>query len=191
MVAPPNGRAWPATFIQVDTLYVYGGLTNSGPAKDAYTYDLKAMKWTVLGNVTNAPPARYGASIVALQNRAVLFGGTSGNTYYDDTWQFVVESSCLGKACEDCTKDGTTGCGWCSGNPNDSFKCVAGDSGSSFVAASCQSGGMYTNDIDQCPEAFPSYAIALIVIGGVVLVGIIIFAIMKVRSNKNDYQEIS
>ena len=41
-----------------------------------------------------------------------------------------------------------------------------------------------------CPSnGFPSWAIALIVIGGVVIIGIIVFAVMKMRKS-NEYEEI-
>jgi hypothetical protein len=186
---PPSPRASPVAFIQQqqNMLYVFGGQTAAGAASDAYTYDLNAKVWAPITGLSQAPPARAAAASVGLQNRALMVGGTANGLAYDDTWQFVVQNQCLTLSCETCTQ--TTGCGWCNAN-SAQYQCIAGDS-APYVASTCSSGPTYTADIDQCPEAFPSYAIALIVIGGVVLVGIIIFAIMKVRSSKSDYQEIS
>jgi len=46
-------------------------------------------------------------------------------------------------------------------------------------------------DIYQCPEdGLQSWAIALIVIGGVVVIGIVVFAIMKLRSQRPEYSTI-
>jgi hypothetical protein len=185
----PTPRASAVAFVQGNTLYVFGGLTATGTASDTYTYDLVGKVWTVVTGLSEAPPARAFASSVALQNRALVVGGSAdGGEPYSDTWQFVLQNQCIGLSCEDCTKNGpTAGCGWCNGNTGQ-YRCIAGDT-TPYVPSTCVNS--YTADIDQCPEAFPSYAIALIVIGGVVLVGIIIFAIMKVRSSKSDYQEIS
>jgi len=184
-------RAQAAVFIQQDTLFVFGGLTSLGASSAAYSYDLKNFNWTIL-STASLPAARYASAIVPLTNRAILFAGASSdtNSVYADAWQFVSENQCLGKSCEDCTSPSTTGCGWCSGN-SAGFQCVAGASDASYVASSCSpANGTYTTDTLNCPEPFPSWAIALIVIGAVVLIGIVIFAIMKVRA-KNDYTEIS
>lgn len=182
----PAGRYHSSAFILGDVLYVLGGETSSSGAKDSYSYNLLNHTWTAIANHTGSvPDARSGAATVALVNRAVLFGGNNGGVVYGDTWQFVLEFPCLGLKCDDCTKNVALGCGWCPDG-----QCVAGDANAAFVPKTCTAAG-YTNDLNQCPESFPSYAIALIVIGGVVLVGIIIFAIMKWRSGKSDYQEIS
>jgi hypothetical protein len=183
---PPSQRSSAVVFIQGDILFVFGGETQTGPANDAFQYNLLNKTWS---EVTAAafPSGRSGASAAALLNRAVFFGGSTVNTVLGETWQFVLEYPCQQyTTCEDCTKSTDNGCGWCG-------SCVAGDVNTAFVAGSCTAATTtYTNDIDSCPEKFPSYAIALIVIGGVVLVGIIIFAIMKWRSGKSgDYQEIS
>jgi len=45
--------------------------------------------------------------------------------------------------------------------------------------------------LEHCPELFPSWAIALIVIGGVVIIGVIVFGIMKLRGTKSGYDPVS
>lgn len=189
--APPAGRAYSsAYYLNNDILYVFGGITSNGPVGESLSYNLNSKVWTVI-NATSHPGARQKASVVPLLNRAFFFGGdnTKPLGFWSDAFQLVFEGNCLGKGCEDCTKDGSSGCGWCGGN-DEASRCIAGTSSAAFVASTCTKSDTYTSDIDQCPELFPSYAIALIVIGGVVLVGIIIFACMKIRNNKSDYQEI-
>jgi len=106
------------------------------------------------------------------------------NIYFNDTWQLVIEKECKPLKCDVCVKSG--GCGWCV----DSKICLVGNSSLSELGQ-CGADSTWTVMAIQCPEeGFPSWAIALIVIGGVVLIGIIVFAIMKVRSGRPDYNQI-
>jgi len=181
---PPTPRYGAVAFIQGDILYVFGGESGLGAMNDAHQYDLVKKNWSVIAS--SGPSGRSGASAAVLLNRAVFYGVSSGAQVFNDTWQVVLQFPCQQyTSCVDCTNSGP-GCGWCG-------SCVAGDGSVAFVPSTCTpASSSYTNEIDSCPEAFPSYAIALIVIGGVVLVGIIIFAIMKLRTGKSsDYQEIS
>jgi len=182
----PSGRAYASVFINLDTLFVYGGQTTAGAEKDAYTYDLVNKVWAPLNTTSVHPEARYATSTVGLVNRAFVFGGRNENLFFDEAYQLVAENVCLTRGCEDCT--GTNGCGWCS----TSAKCVAGDTGA-YVGSTCNASSTFITDLDSCPQVFPSYGIALLVIGGVVVVGIIIFAIMKVRGgdDRDGYEKIS
>jgi len=164
------------------TMYVFGGATSSGATRNLYTYDTQAGNWSNITPVAS-PSARQRASITVSGYRLFLFGGTNGMTYYNDTWQLVIEKDCKQLSCLDCVK--SVSCGWCNGN---GF-CLVGNSSLSELGV-C-SGQSYTKSALQCPEeGFPSWAIALIVIGGVVLIGIIVFAIMKVRSGRPEYTRI-
>jgi N-acetylneuraminic acid mutarotase len=182
----PSGRAYASAFINLDTLFVYGGQTTAGAEKDAYTYDLVNKVWAPLNTTSIHPDARYATSTVGLVNRAFVFGGKNLNMYFDEAYQLVAENVCLTRGCEDCT--GTSGCGWCS----TSAKCIAGDT-AAYVVSTCNVSSPFITDLDSCPQVFPSYGIALLVIGGVVVVGIIIFAIMKVRGgdDRDGYEKIS
>jgi hypothetical protein len=183
---PPSGRGFASTFINLDTLFVYGGSTAGGAERDAFSYDLVKSAWAVLNTSSVHPDARYSASTVGLVNRNFMFGGRNGNFFFDEAYQLVAENVCLTRGCEDCT--GTNGCGWCAS----SAKCIAGDT-AAYVGSTCNSTSAFITDLDSCPQVFPSYGIALLVIGGVVVVGIIIFAIMKVRGgdDRDGYEKIS
>jgi len=175
-----------AAFIQGNILFVYGGVTSAGVSDEAFAYDLSNFTWTPI-NSSN-PGGRSFSSVAPMVNRAFIIGGRNEeNTYLDDIVQLVLMKPCLGTGCEDCTN--VDGCGWCSA----SSLCLAGGQFSPFMASACNSTDNYINDLDSCPQVFPSYGIALLVIGGVVVVGIIIFAIMKVRSGdeKEGYERIS
>jgi len=185
-------RSYASAFIQMDTLFVSGGISKSGTVfGDAWTYNLvgDTKTWTMVNTTSSLPSPRYQASVIDLQNRGAIIGGQS---HFDDVLgdvvQQVVEKACLPNGCEQCTN--TIGCGYCSQNN----KCIAGTMDIPFVFSSCNVSSNYITDLDSCPQIFPSYGIALLVIGGVVLVGIIIFAIMKVRggvdSDKEGYERI-
>jgi hypothetical protein len=182
----PSGRGYASAFINLDTLFVFGGSTSAGAVKDAFSYDLVNKVWAPLNTTSVHPDARYASSTVSLVNRAFVFGGQNTNIFLDDAFQLVAENVCLNRGCEDCT--GTDGCGWCS----TSAKCIAGDA-AAYVATTCNATSTFITDLDSCPQVFPSYGIALLVIGGVVVVGIIIFAIMKVRGgdDRDGYEKIS
>jgi hypothetical protein len=187
---PPNRKFHTATLISKDRMLIFGGLDMmDNPLGDLWFYDLLKSNWT---NVTIAgPSARFSTATGLYFNRFFDYGGngSAATGALNDTWQLVVQSDCLGLSCEDCTT--STNCGWCNSNMVD-YQCVAGTGANSFIASSCSSTtpGSFTSDILDCPEVgFPSWAIALIVIGGVVLIGITVFAIMKIRE-KPEYQEI-
>jgi len=184
-----------ASVFVIDTgLYVVGG---SPTAVDAmtYMYDLEQKNWSIVSTPDSALPARAKAGVATMVNRVFIVGGeTDTPTYLPDTSQFVLQNKCLGyKTCEDCsTQPANGGCGWCNAN-NDGYKCLAGGVSTPYITASCNLTSSYVSDIDFCPQAFPSYAIALLVIDGVVVIGVIIFAIMKVRSGEKqqEYEKIS
>jgi hypothetical protein len=175
-------RSWASAFIQQDSLIVFGGYSRTlGVHQDAWIYDLVKKTWTMVNTTSTLPTARYQSSVVSLQNRGVIVGGQSHfDDILDDVVQVVVEQACLTRGCEECTN--TDGCGYCIQNG----KCVAGSLNNPFVFSSCNVTTQYITDLDSCPQIFPSYGIALLVIGGVVVVGIIIFAIMKVRGGADD-----
>jgi len=191
---PPRSNA--AVFVLGDYMYVFGGMSSNGAALgDGYVYNLKQFNWTMITPQPKYPNARYGAIAVPLLNRGLLYGGENNGIYFDDINQLVSEVTCFNYGCEDCTTT-ATGCGWCNVNNEAAYRCIAGDANVPFVPSSCNSTNSmdYITDLDFCPQLFPSYAIALLVIGGVVLVGVVIFAIMKVRSGgeeKSGYERIS
>jgi len=164
------------------TFYVFGGASMTSTAtSNLYSYNILSKNWTQI--ILNGPSARQQSSLTVSGNRLFIFGGTDLTNYYNDVWQLVLEKDCKSLKCDDCTK--ASFCGWCTSRT----LCVAGNESTVFISSSCVD-PEYTRKLTLCPEeGFPSWAIALIVIGGVVLIGIIVFAIMKVRS-KSDYSAI-
>jgi len=194
MLAPNVSDA--SVFVIDNTLFVVGGSPQRGLEAQAYMYDLVSRTWSTVNTPDSGLPSRSKATFVSLINRVYFYGGeTDSGTILSDAYQFVLENKCFGyRSCEDCsTLAPNSGCGWCDKN-NDGYRCLAGTASTApYVSASCNDTKSYVTDIDFCPQAFPSYAIALLVIGGVVVVGVIIFAIMKVRSGdgKQEYERIS
>jgi len=184
-----------ASVFVIDTnLYVVGGSPTT-PEAAVYMYDLENFNWTMLSTPDTFLTGRSKAAMATMTNRVFILGGeTDLGSYSGDFSQFVLENKCLGyKSCEDCTtQPANGGCGWCNAN-NDGYRCLAGGLNLPYVVSSCNVTTTYVSDIDFCPQAFPSYAIALLVIGGVVVIGVIIFAIMKVRSGEKqqEYEKIS
>lgn len=70
-------------------IVLFGGQTYNGhigkPLNDTWTWN--GSFWT-RHLVSQAPPARHGASIIyhALYQHVILFGGTNGSTTFNDTW---------------------------------------------------------------------------------------------------------
>jgi hypothetical protein len=71
-------------------IVLFGGSATGGYMCDCLsdTWTFNGVDWTPLGNATNSPPGRYGASMATLGNQIVLFGGNNGYTDLNDTWTF-------------------------------------------------------------------------------------------------------
>jgi len=166
------------------SLYTFGGATPTAYATSLlHRYDLVTSNWTQINS--SGPAPRQRASLVPSGTRLFLFGGTNETYYFNDVWQLILQKDCNSLACEQCSN--STTCGWCKLNS----QCLAGTRNNSFLGSCTTSGTAdWVIRVSMCPETgFPSWGIALIVIGGVVLIGILVFAIMKVRS-KSDYSAI-
>jgi len=132
-------------------------------------------------------------------NQFFYYGGyrmaVPADQYHTDLWLFVDEKFCTSLSdCEVCVN--VYECGWCSNTFSGAPNCVAGNENGPVVqqqwaGASTCNNDILLNQVENCPEEFPSWAIALIVIGGVILVGGIVFGIMKLRSGKPGYEPVS
>ncbi|KAG9409492.1 Kelch domain-containing protein 10 [Aphanomyces cochlioides] len=89
----PDGRAshaWCASTDQTK-LYLFGGSgphwgqTNMGKLLQ---YCLVTHEWSVVPTSGTHPPPGYGQSLVAIDNKLYLFGGTSGHIYVNDMYVF-------------------------------------------------------------------------------------------------------
>jgi len=154
-------------------------------------YDINAnSSTTIMG--TNNLPANSVATING--NRLFVYGGNVGITLSNSLYQIVNEKYCTGiPDCETCV--GVTGCTFCKSAVSASApSCVSGTSTNPFIARTCSNSTAGSSPVismvEYCPEIFPSWAIALIVIGGVILVGGIVFGIMKLRSGKPGYEPV-
>jgi len=191
-VVPPLGLRYHSANIVDKYLYIFGGISgNTLPGishNDTYQYDLTTMEWVKLNISGKGPSPRLDLSSLVQSNRIIFFGGKLPEepVALNDSYQLVLELYCLGKKCVDCVA--AYSCGWCNSN-SDGFQCIAGNSTSYVKQGAC--GRDLSNDIYQCPEeGLPSWAIALIVIGGVVVIGVIVFAIMKMRSQRQEYDPL-
>jgi hypothetical protein len=142
----------------------------------------------------NVPRPRLGPSTVVAGNRLFVFGGestTPPTSYYNEGFQLVNEKYCYSQTeCDSCVS--YDGCSWCF-NPVQSstpYSCVAGNGTKAYLANTCTADSVMKL-LEHCPELFPSWAIALIVIGGVVIIGVIVFGIMKLRGTKSGYDPVS
>jgi hypothetical protein len=93
---PPPARERPGMATLGKQIVLFGG-SNGGSAylDDTWTFDVSGSSgtstwanWT-RKSVSGPPPARDGASMVALGHQVVLFGGQGGGSaYLNDTWTF-------------------------------------------------------------------------------------------------------
>jgi len=185
----PPARFYHSAMINNGLMYIYGGQGANNALNDMWVYNISGNSWTQL-NVSSS--ARTKVATAANANRFFLFGGSDSigtSAVFNDLYQFVVQKDCYNTNCMNCVVTPNANCGWCPDNPANS-QCIAGVGSKPFVAGTCAKVDNFSQDSNDCPEiGFPSWAIALIVIGGVVLIGIVVFAIMKFRE-KNEYQEI-
>ena len=56
-------------------------------------FDLKDQNWTIVEAQGQAPPPGYGQSLCAVQDKLILFGGTSGHVYVNDLYIFDIKTS--------------------------------------------------------------------------------------------------
>eukprot|EP01123_Difflugia_compressa_P000638 TRINITY_DN1074_c0_g1_i1.p1 TRINITY_DN1074_c0_g1~~TRINITY_DN1074_c0_g1_i1.p1 ORF type:complete len:371 (+),score=44.00 TRINITY_DN1074_c0_g1_i1:91-1113(+) len=183
-ITPDSGNLKPlyyhSVFVRNSVMYLVGGETDTFQQSDIiYSYDMINRAWSSVIQIDKF--ARSRALTASVGNRAIVYGGFSANTSLSDSWQFIIEKECSSLLnCTACISSPM--CGWC-----DSSKCVSGNHLTAFDTSTCNSFYIKSN----CPnDEFPSWAIALIVIGGVVLLGIIIFGIMKSRDSNKDYSPI-
>lgn len=72
---------------------VFGGIPAEGAAANDDTYVWTGGAWTLARTGATKPAARHSAAMALLgPTRAVLFGGRSGSTRFDDTWIWNAEN---------------------------------------------------------------------------------------------------
>ncbi len=76
------------------TIFVFGGGGSDGRALgDLWQLDVAALTWSEAQPAGTAPSERYGATLIAdeQRERLLLFGGKGGNSELADTWQLEVQ----------------------------------------------------------------------------------------------------
>ncbi len=67
---------------------LFGGVAGTTLFNDTWAYEPVANTWSELISPASAPAARDGQAMVydAKTNRAILFGGSAGTSFFNDTW---------------------------------------------------------------------------------------------------------
>jgi len=192
--SPRNSTGIPASaghtatlsVLKTDNIYFTGLSTGA-----IVNYDINANSSSTIMGPSNLP-SRTVATISG--NRMFVYGGKVGETTSNSLYQIVNEKYCTGiPDCETCVS--MMGCTFCKSAVSASApSCVSGTSTNPYILRTCSGTNSTTSAVismvEYCPEIFPSWAIALIVIGGVILVGGIVFGIMKLRSGKPGYEPV-
>ncbi|KAB8356412.1 hypothetical protein FH972_023995 [Carpinus fangiana] len=100
----PSGRYGHTLNILGSRIYVFGGQVEGYFFNDLVSFDLNALqqpnnRWEILiqnssdgGPPTGqVPPARTNHTVITHQERLLLFGGTDGNTWFNDVWVYEPE----------------------------------------------------------------------------------------------------
>lgn len=76
----------------VDEMVIFGGRSTHAEYNDIWRLSLATMEWKTDNTSGTAPPVRAEATIIAYQNRFILFGGISYATLlprvYNDIWSY-------------------------------------------------------------------------------------------------------
>ncbi|KAH3743282.1 Kelch-type beta propeller [Pelomyxa schiedti] len=93
----PTIGKFPAMVKEMYNLYLFGGEIGGIPTNDLFHFNFEAQEWTKLfpteeGSRTNAPSPRYGASIIKHWDTLYIFGGSSGDAYFNDIKKFNLNS---------------------------------------------------------------------------------------------------
>jgi len=176
-------------------LLLFGGLNGNKTLDDVWRFDINTSMWEPLQDFNSSVPTarrKMGSSFGG--GRMILFGGED-NEYQlnNELWQLVLNDDCTSAVdCEACVV-GHVGCGWCSPNPT-GFRCVAGASYGSYLGNdSCANitATQWSSEFATCPlDQFPGWIIALVIIGCIVLVGTIIYFVMRRNSKVAGYENI-
>ncbi|XP_039262630.2 attractin-like protein 1 [Styela clava] len=87
-------RASHTSVVIGDTMWIYSGIQfgNLPDNADFYTYNLTSKEWSIVSTVSTSPSQRYGHSMIAFQNKLLIFGGRDVWTdqVKDELWEFNI-----------------------------------------------------------------------------------------------------
>jgi len=201
--SPLNSTGIPPASNHTATLSAYFTESGGNPVNPVFVFFTGIPQYSIAlydyrSNMSSIPKTKSMLAAVDMPLTTIvgaqifIFGGVNQNTsaIMGDLWQFVNEKFCTSvMSCDDCVS--YVGCTFCkSGVGAGAPQCVAGNMTHAYITETCGVNSAIISSIETCPEAFPSWAIALIVIGGVILVGGIVFGIMKLRAVKPGYDPV-
>jgi hypothetical protein len=183
------------TLTKNQSFILFGGVNAAGTVlDDVWRYDLGSLMWTHIGPGQAGeswPPARTYHSSVWGRGRVLFFGGQ--NTQIDflpnnEIWQLILNMDCFTQQiCQDCI--GQDGCGWCQRNAK-THQCVAGSPlTGAYGFNNCAEDDPFVIDTLDCQPLFPGWIISLIIIACIVVLGIIVYFVMRVRNP--EYQQLT
>jgi hypothetical protein len=200
--SPKNSTGIPPSANHTATLSAYQTESAGNSVTEVFVFFTGIPQYPIalfdyMNNVSSVPKTKYIVDSLEMPLTTIagaqlfIFGGKQNTSVIrDELWQFVNERFCTSvSSCDDCV--GYTGCTYCANAVGaNAPQCVAGNNTHAYITETCGVGSMIISSVETCPEAFPSWAIALIVIGGVILVGGIVFGIMKLRAVKPGYDPV-
>ncbi len=94
LIGPPNARSYACMI--ADTAHaraiLFGGWGVGQYLNDVWSFDFSSEVWSLINPSGQAPPVRREATALyhGAQNAMIVFGGTDGNTYYNDVWALTL-----------------------------------------------------------------------------------------------------
>ncbi len=77
-----------------EVIVLHGGYDGSAANSETWIFDCQSSEWRCM-SCTDAPAGRLGQGFVydKFRDRCVMFFGTDGHTYYNDTWEYDFNSN--------------------------------------------------------------------------------------------------
>lgn len=85
----PTGRLFATiTALRNGKVVIFGGSTNFGEVNEIWVFDIVERSWKLLNTPSPQPPARQAHTAIYIPQKdwMIIFGGSSGNTMYNDVW---------------------------------------------------------------------------------------------------------
>lgn len=78
----------------VNSVFLFGGQTISGPSNELWIFNLNTFKWTLQNSLSKEKPSpRFEHSMVRWKNLIFVIGGTNGVSRFNDCWMYNISSN--------------------------------------------------------------------------------------------------